>query len=675
MRLVKNRASTLSDEKISAIHQLILTAEKRDKPFFDSCEVNLKRLNTGQNKGKRNTSVSRAPTKIGVNLPHAHIRTLAPTLFFREPTVRAFPLNPNQEVSATAWEAFINAYLARSNYTDLTKEVVLASTIYSEVWKKWIYVKEDGKTDNDKRVDLETSGGGLLEHHSIGPNSWGSGATIVGIPLMPMCVVTDAANRKLESSRFIAVKYTKLLSELRVDPRYKYGKKHIDDLANKLQASFPKTNIALGAEPNITLTDKEETVTVYEVWVYQLVEFDLYKQVLVIDEHGKLIRDILMWEDLCGSEWRGGYPFNKLELNPIPDSIGKAELEIWSDLQSSLEWLLSKLITQVDRRKVIYKFNTDVAKNPTKAMNQFYSGNPVEYVECKDSDRPLLDTTPQAPAGSDEWNFVSVLQTLIQQVTGVGQNRRGGAGVRTATEASIIEQSARVKEDDKVDQVARFIYRDIKILINMIRSFVDRDFVYRLSGKVGGVKWGQFTMDDATWSPDVEVEIESFRASVTQERMQAYAQALDIGARLVPVIGNTVRLDKLYRRLLTELKIPNADEIANSDSSAEVKQMTEIIILLLGAPAPVLPTDNHLVEKQTIEAFVASDIYAKLPPNLQMAIAEHYEQHEEALKSQGGMQPVKTGNSFEDVQRNGNPASEARQETSDDRGAQVGGNF
>jgi hypothetical protein len=676
MRLVKLRATTLSDDAVSCIHQLVLKAEKRDAAgLFADCKVNLARLDTGQGKGKRNTSLNRGPTKIGINLPHAHIRTLAPTLFFREPTVRAFPLNPNQEVSAVAWEALINAYLARSGYVELTKEVVLASTIFSEVWKKWIYVKGDSQTDTQKRVNLRESGGGLTEHNYIGSMPWGEGDTIVGIPIMPMDVITDATNRRIEDSRFIAIKYTKLLSELKEDPRYSKGAEHFRNLELKLASRNMTQAASLGVDVPFTLTDKEDTINIYEVWIYQLVEFKLYKQIVVITDEGVLIRELLTWEDVCGDNWYGGYPFNKLELNPIPDSIGKSELATWSDLQNSLEWLLSKLITQVDRRKIVYKYNTEVAKNPTKALNQLHSGNPVEYIECNDSDRPLLETTPQAPASSDEWNFVSVLQALIQQVTGVGQNRRGGAGVRTATEASIIEQAARVKEDDKVSQVASFILRDIKILIGLMRSFVDRDFVFRLSGKIGGVKWGQFSRDDAIWSPDVEVEVESFRASVSQERMQAYAQALTLGSQLAPIIGNTVRLDKLYARLLEELKIPNPGEIVNGDSSAEIKQMTEIILIILGAPAPVLPTDNHLVEKQTIEAFVASEIYAKLPPAAQMGIAEHYEQHEAAMQQQGGTGTVKTGNSFEDTIRNGNPASEARQDTQGERTPEIGGNF
>lgn len=667
MKLVKNKATSLKPEQVSALAQLIQAAEKRDKSFFAACDNNLKKLDKGSSKVRKggNKNVSREFSRIGVALPHAHIRTLAPTLFFRDPNVRAYPLNETQEDSACAWEELLNAYIARSGYTDLTKEAVLSATIYPEMWKKWVYITEEDSEDSE----TNQSGGGFLETNTDGPGIWEGKATIVGVPIRPQCIITDSKDRRLDRSRFIAVKYEKMLGELVVDPRYELGRSYIKSKINSKPNPSPNDGtIGLDPEdePQHSYATVDQAVTIYEVWVYQLVEFNLYKQVVVLMDD-KIIRKINDWSEYCGDMWDGGYPFNKLELNPIPDSIGKSELETWDDLQKSMEWLVSKIVSQVERRKVIYQFNSQAVKNREQAMNQLHSGNPVEYLESNDPNTPVLVPVSQTPVANDEWNLIPLIQGLIQQVTGEGQNRRGQSGIRTATEAGIIENAARVKEEDKVDQVARFIYRDMRILINMIRSFIDKDLVFRLTGKVGGVKWGKFTKNDACWSPDVEVEVESFRASVFQERVQAYAQAITLGAQLVPLVGNTIRMDVMYRKFLQELRVPNVAEIVNSNVSSEVKQMSEIIMMTLGNPAPVAPTDNHLVEYKTIEAFINSEVFQALDPNVQMAIIQHEEQHKEYLMATSPAKPSNSGNPFDDVQRNGNPASEARQETSEMR--------
>jgi len=680
MRLVAKPATSLTDEQVATMFSLIKKAEEQHQSWQADCDDMLEWIKVGSktgSTGKKN--VKRNSTKLQINLGHSHVRSLSPTLFFKEPTVRAWAFDPSKDDSAEVWEALLNAYVRRTDYKRLTKKAVLTACILPEVWKKWIYVKGDPAAmaeaeDTGAKVDLGAVGGEFTDIQEAGPQSWMGTDTIVGVPIAPGAIITDCSNRTIESSRFIAVKYRKALDELKLDPRYKAGHKELSTLT--IENSPNKGTLPLGKDDTRSAYESiDSMIDVWEIWVYQLVGLKLYKQVVVLAEGCKQpIRELLPWSDFLGP-FVTGYPFTKLELNPIPGDLPKSELESWRDLQIALDWLFSKIVSLVQARKALYNFYPENAKNPKAAKNQLYSGNPVEFIECKDVGVPVVDAVSQQGVSNDDWNLLAGIQSLIQQVSGVGQNRRGSAGIRTATEASIIENSSKVKEDDKVDAVGEFIKADLTILSQMIRAFHGKDFVFRLVGKTGPAKWGHFTQEEAAWAPDVEIEPESYRYVITQEKAVSLQQAIATGLPLAQMYGGRFRLDILYKKLLEAINISNAQEIVNDDVPSEVKQLTEIIFMTLGLPAPVAPTDDHMGEMKALVAFTNSEAFQVLSPDVQAVIVDHANTHQEYLKNMQTQMPANTGNAFDDVLINGNAASEGRQETADTRTSQETGEF
>lgn len=683
MRLVKKPTETLSLEQSKMLFELVLTAEKRDKLYFDQCEKCRAWLKgdqwDGPNKIRMKDPINRTTAQITVNLAHAHVRSMVPMLFFRQPTVRAWPLSKLKEASAQSWGDLINAWLARSDYKVETKAVVLDAVVYPEAWKKWVVHKEDSYTTEegeDEVKDLNQVAGGLTEIEDSGPNFWDDKFTIVGTRMCPTSVITDSADRRIENSRFIAIKYRRLLSELIADPRYIDGRKALKEKMREAVPEQPTTTAAvLGTFANdvdeLTVLAKDTPMLdIYEVWVYQHVGLKLYKQVVVLAEGiDEPIRGPVAWSELCGPHLNT-YPFNKIELNPIPDDHPQSELAVWFSLQSTLNWVFSKIVAGVNNSNQVYAVNPAGFVNWKKARNELESSKPRQFVEIKgDVATPPLVPIPQHAVPRDDWQLISVVQMLIQQVTGMTQNRRGATGARTATEADIIEQSAQDKNNEKIDAVREFLKRDIELLTKLIRGFVSKDIVFRLTGTPGPVKWGQFTPQDASWSPDVEVETDSFRRAVSAERVAAYNQMLQVGLALQQSGQAQIRLDIIMRRMMEELEIPNPQEITNDDVPAEVKQMAEIIQMVVGVPGTVLPTDNHVIELQTVEMFQASDIYPMLPPQAQQLIDQHAEEHRMAIQQMQAMAtPGSSDNEFDQgIVQNGNPASEARQATADSR--------
>lgn len=668
MRLVKKQAVKLGPEKTGQLMNLIHKAIAKDKKFFRGCET-IRKILAGDIQFK--SAKAQEGAKIEVNLMHAHTRTLLPTLFFRDPFLEVQPLNESQESSAVVWESVLNQYWERTGYKRETKRVVLDAIVYPEGYKKWIFNSAEDQKELRGDEPIQEGTGVESEENKAGPSDWQTITGPVGVRISPTQVVMDSVERKLDQSRFVSIRYKKLMSELIADDRYPVittafrDKKRLQSGSTSAQTMLHRFD---DSESPTIIPDDDEIVTIHEVWVYQLVDFNLYKQVVVLldDYTDEPIRPITSWEAYTG-KFQHTYPLVKLELNPVPDEKAVSELGVWKSLQDAINWLTSRLVSMVENQKQFYHFYPSNATHPEEAKRQFYSGKVREFIEATDSGAPVIEPIPLNAAPRDDYNLVQMMQSFIQQVGGIGQNRRGSSGIRTAREAGIIENASQVKDDEKIDSVADFIQEEAEITVRMLRHTLKPGFVFKLTNDVGTAEWAEFTDFDAAWSPDVRVRANSFRARQNQQRVQALLQVFQVGLQLFPIYGQRIALDRIFRSLAEELQIPNVSEILTPQIEARLKQMMELMRLGQGKPTPVLQEDDHTTELAVIADFKATDLFTDLEPNIQDLINQHEQQHNEALQQNQSIAPQASpqGNQFDDLQGGGEnqdpgPSSEAQ---------------
>jgi hypothetical protein len=397
----------------------------------------------------------------------------------------------------------------------------------------------------------------------------------------------------------------------------------------------------------------------YEIWIYQLVDLKIYKKVVTITENGIQLTPLLDWSEYVGPH-NDVYPITKIELEPVPESCPRSLLSSWDTLDNKLNDIIEKVFSKISAQKEIFALNDSNFLNPESGR---------EYIPVNDINSPLAALVEPGKVNNDEWNVVGVIQNLIQQVSGQGQNRRGSAGIRTATEASIIERSSQAREGNLVSYVSKLIQDDMYILVNMIKSFMKKQFVFRLTGKTGSVKWQAFDPNIADHDMFIVVDDKSFNFNDTTEKIQKLQMAIQAGSNINLMMGGGVNIVYLYRQMLSTLGIKNVEEIAGRNDTSAVKQMTEIILMIVGMDAPVDISDDHQAELKTIVQFMSSEVFSALPPATLEKIAMHASQHEEMLKelqAQSTRRPD-TGNSFDDIylKSNGSSASNARQDTQD----------
>ncbi len=377
MRLVKKRTKSLNKEQTGKLLDLVEAAVKKDKHFFKLCH-DVRRWLAGDHwSGVPKSDQKMA--RVVVNLMHAHFRTLLPTIFFREPYVEAYPNEPlHHQESAAVWEGLLNHLNERGGYKRATKEIVADAIAYPEGWKKWTYTKsaddEEIETgESDISGESDEAGGSMAEIDDVQPRDEYTLDSAVGVRVSPEQMILDNRHRKIEGSRFIAVRYQKLLSEVVADPRYDFTEKDASTIVKPRRGSS-STPWGLWDDPDSparsVLNDDDVPVTLYEIWCYQLVDFKLYKQVVVClkEFRDRPIRGPIGWDEFAG-KYLKTYPFNKLELNPIPDAKGVSELQTFRSLQQSVNWLLGRMISMTENLKQFYHFYPNNAKNPTKVMN------------------------------------------------------------------------------------------------------------------------------------------------------------------------------------------------------------------------------------------------------------------------------------------------------------------
>lgn len=675
MRIVTNPVSKLGAKGGKWLKDHIDASLQKDQDYFGFM-TNLRNLLTGEH-WKNIKGVTKEQVRMVVNLSHAHVRTLVPTLFFQNPSVDCAPTAPQHAGKEQTWNGVLNNTIDRIGFADEVKKVVLDAVTYPEGVMK----------DVCKRPENASS-----EASTEGPKVWLDEGAPVHVRIAPSQLIVDhnCKDRDVENARFIAIRYRKPFQEVKLHPVYG------PNVERSLESSFsvaPTTgNLVANTkedyedwdspEKKVTTIANEAQVTIYEVWIHQLISVDgeikLFRQMCVLMEgQDKPIRELETWDATMG-EGFNRFPVTQLILNPIPDRQPQSELGVWQGMQMALNWLISRITQLVENDRLLYAVDPSKIKNFNKFRQQFYSGRARELVEVNDMNNPINIIQPTF-VGRDNYSLINLLQQYIQQVSGIGQNRRGGSGIRTATEASLVDEGTRIKTDEKVDVVSKFLIKVLNKSAMIIRSLVKRDvgtgWVFRIGGDIGAVKWVNFTAEDIQWNPEIRIRVNSFRKQDSMQEMQKFAGLIQQAMAMFQMYGPTIRVDILFQRMLESAGIFDASKIVGDQDKQTLLQTLELAGIISGVPTPVTEEQNHPAHMQVIEQFRQSPFGQQLmanAPEIADRLAQHEQEHTamiemlqmKAQKMQMAANPFAVvGNS------DATPQSAANQQTTGDRTA------
>lgn len=682
MKLVDAPAEKLGEEGGKWLHSLIDASLKKDRDYYKFMG-NLRNLLSGKHWRNVRGATNKKEIQMVVNLSHAHVRTLVPTLFFQNPSADCAPTAPQHSGKEQTWNGIINNTLDKIDFATEAKAVVLDAVLYPEGVMKHVVNKPDTKPTS--------------ESGSSGPTVWLTKGSPVHVRIAPVQLIVDylVADRDINKARYIAIRYKRPLHELKKHPIY--GKNIKKD--SKVTKT-PTTGNMVNYNPQDVWEDwetkdkkdigdtGEELVTIYEVWIHQLIspyddKVQIYQQMCVLlEDQNEPIRELTPWTEVMG-EGFDQYPIDQLILLPVPDAPASSELGVWQDMQMALNWLISRVTELVENDRLLYGVDPTGVKNYPAFKEKFYKGRSRELFEVMDGRNPadVMSIVQPTFVGRDNYALVDLVTRFIQQVGGIGINRRGSAGIRTATEASIIDKGIELKTDEKVDTVAKFLKRVLIKNTMMTRSLVKTDlgvqWVFRIGGEVGSVKWVNFTAEDINWLPEVRIRVNSFRKMDSLQEMQKYMGLINIALQLFKIYGPVVRVDILFAQLLEMAGIYDSGKIIGDQDKQKMLASIELAGMLAGVPTPVLESHNHAAHLQVDEAFKQSEYGQQImasSPEFAMALAEHDQLHmmhleaaaKKAQQVTAQQDPFSAAGMSEDA---GNEQSEANDLTAMDRTA------
>ena len=625
MKIVKKESKKLGAAGGAWLKRLIDSSIEKDDKFFKGQRM-LRNLLSGKH-WENIRGVSKQQIKMVVNLAHSHVRTLVPTIYFQNPSVDCAPTHPRHAGDEQIWNAVINNTLDKINFTEEMRKVTLDAVTYPEGVMK----------DVVKRVDEPTT-----EVGSDGPNVWLSKGSPVHIRIAPDQLIVDylVANRDVENARFIAIRYRKPLHELKMHPIYGPNvkmepKATMRTMGNDVNPVGRDEHEWETHDSELTGTPDEELVTIYECWIHQMVSVDgkhqVYQKMCVLLEgQDAPIRELTSWEEVMGKGFNR-YPVTRLVLLPIPDASAQSELGVWQNMQMALNWLMSRITKLVESDIQIFGADPSKIKNFPKFRQQFNSGETRLLAEVNAPG--ALELFQPTFVGRDNYQLVNLLLQFIQQVSGIGQNRRGSSGIRTATEASLVDEGTKIKTDEKVAVVETFLRTVLFKTCMMIRGITQNQgssWVFAVAGDAGAVKWVNFTGDDISWMPEIRIRVNSFRKMDSTQEMQKIGSLVEIGMKMFQLYGPGVRVDTLFSRLLAAAGIHDAGKIIGDQDAQMMLQTIELSGIIVGVETPVLESHNHAVHIQVLDAFEQSPYGQQLmaqAPELADRLAQHRQQH------------------------------------------------
>jgi hypothetical protein len=624
---------------------------------------------------------------LSVNLVYLHARTQLPAIFARDPYVDVLPAKESDAPNAPVWEGLLNQALPTIGFKRECKRTVLDAICFGEGWHKWGWTGRN-RYDQDSEEPLNgaaatpmaptgfiaqmlaTSGYQLgASAPSSKPKSRArrrqstgeTGADPVShllrdgpfcVRMAPHNVVVDplSPDRDPLRSRFIALRYVKPLSEIKRTRAYhipsnimELGRGSYNGFNTFSTSSFSYLPYADPTERGGTDEQRYKNGLtgmgiLWEVWAYDLdlSDLHLHRQMVTLLEGAPTPLLSVSWDEMLGENW-STYPIHRLALNEVPDEPPMSDFEAWAPLQEMADRLVQRTMEGITNTGRITAIDTKACVDGKMAI-AIIEGAERGTIEVKGPPKDIVMPLEFPQVTAESQAMLGYLIETAKEISGVTENRRGAATARTATEAKIIEGSASVREQEKLDIVQDFCEEGIMTLVGLFQSFVDRDYVIRRTGTGGSVEWRTFGPDQQSGDiPDIRVRFESTKFANEQKNLQKWTAVLNMAIQLKPYLPQ-LPLQVIVANSWRAMGIENVQELLGPVTASNQRELQwlEIAMMLAGIPVQPQMDEDAKSHVDVIQVFLASPAAQQLqqtnPMGLQL-IEMHLQMHIQMLDS------------------------------------------
>jgi len=503
---------------------------------------------------------------IAFNLIRSNTKRKVPSLYFRNPKVLATPRRKDDINSAGLVEVVLNYTFEQIKLKIQMKRCITDALLTT------MGVMKIG-IDSEFRLDTKSKEDDRVENTNITPND------IWNLRVSPFDFYIDprATNLDLSNAEYVVHKVDRFLQDVKDDEFYE----NTGNLKpNKfIRKGRSKTDDLVDSEIS---QDNREIITIWEIWDRKS------KMVLVMAEgHDKFLKQMdWPWE-------MEGFPFVTLSFDYTPDELyPSADVDNYISAQKAVDLFLSIAVEHAERalpRIIVTGQVTDEeiqkAKQPLiDQIIHFRNGNVTAF-------------TPPSLSG-DMFGVMSMLREVINVVSGVNEFQRGQVprGAKTATAATIINQSSQIVQSEQGDVVQDFFLDISRKDLQLMRQEYDIKRIVPIVGNDPGLfEFKEYNKDDIRGEYDLKLEPYSSQPRDLDSEKQQALQFVSVIKQLFPNIANDI---ELVKDLGKAFRKNNMDKIVLQVGQEQgqrpgVDPETENLIIATGGEPQVSVNDDH----------------------------------------------------------------------------------
>jgi len=510
-----------------------------------------------------------APTgdNVWINFQFAYSRIILPSIYYRNPDMNVRPRRKGQTSQLELLAAEVKDDVLNYQFEELAFEVEARRVIFDTLFCGYGVMKfgfapklaEQKKVSEITTLDFEAL---FEEEDEPGVSREGYDDRVrADHPFMlrvaPRYFWVDPLATSLEDARWVIHGILKPIKELQKDRNYPSRLTSGVEGTHRLEEERYLTEADKSSvESHMRGTPMAELVMLYEIWDKE------NNELLVMDSYNK---DQGSREFLKRKDWPyniEGFPFELLVFNPDPESpLGVSDVSNWKSPAQAINFINSMHYNHVKRfqRKYICEKGM-LAEGGEEKLLYPADGMVVEVNGDVDSLKPLQD----APITPDAYALRDVVQNGLVLLSGVTEQKRGAIEKsKTATEASLIDQQARIRDSDRLYVVSKFVERAAKKLLQLDREFLDFGTVESIVGPEKARFWLQDP--EGFWKSEVDVKVRVGSSAFVSKEVQAkqYLDLLNLTANLVdPMTGQPlVNVQEIIRRVADKLDIDDYESL------------------------------------------------------------------------------------------------------------------
>lgn len=441
------------------------------------------------------------------NYFYAYSRIILPSVYYRNPEILVSP-GPNTEpVFARIVELLLNYQARELRYESEARDAVFDALFCGVGVTKQGYAPALVKTGRKSPMSFQSVLEDLFEEKPE-TDEYDQRVTDVNpfiLRVSPRHFRIDPLATSLMDARWVAHTVWKPVEEVKDSGKYSKA------LVSGIQGTHTGSDELLGnaaftpfgmQSPHDRYKD-EELVCLYEIW-------DIENRKLMVMDSYNLIRGERKF--LREEDWPypvEGFPFNMLVFNHDPESPwGIPDASTWLNPIMALNMLRTMRLRHVrrfNRKYGVTKGQIDEGELAKMTSNEdgsvFYTNSPLAQA---------VGVLPDAPITGDLYNLEASLREDLTLLAGLTEQRKGSSDrAKTATEASIMESRAQIRDSDRLYLVSKWVEDTFRKQHQFNKAYLKPDYVSFLTVPEAVQLWKEESATILAAEMDVRVRVGS----------------------------------------------------------------------------------------------------------------------------------------------------------------------